>query len=207
MAQMDIVQADTIHAVIVAGGQGSRVGYRQKALLPYHGKPIIETIIAKLTPQVQHISINANAELQRYQVYCSQVFADAYQGFLGPLAGMHAAWQHLDSEWAVFLPCDNPNLPSDFVERLLQVQQQTMKPIVVVNDGTRMQPLYLLMHRSMAESLQQAIEIRHLSVNRWVRENDYVEANFADCCPQAFQNLNTLQGFDIAEEREFVETK
>lgn len=207
MAQMDIVQADTIHAVIVAGGQGSRVGYRQKALLPYHGKPIIETIIAKLTPQVQHISINANAELQRYQVYCSQVFADAYQGFLGPLAGMHAAWQHLDSEWAVFLPCDNPNLPSDFVERLLQVQQQTMKPIVVVNDGTRMQPLYLLMHRSMAESLQQAIEIRHLSVNRWVRENDYVEANFADCCPQAFQNLNTLQGFDIAEEREFVESK
>lgn len=191
-----INQNTPISAVIVAGGQGSRVGYQQKALLPYQGKPIIEAIIAKLAPQVDHISINANAELERYQRYSDLVFTDAFQGFLGPLAGMHSAWQHLDNEWLIFLPCDNPNLPSDFVERLIKVQQQTMKPIVVVNDGTRMQPLYLLMHCSMAASLQKAIEKRHLSVNRWVKENDFVEANFAECCPQAFQNLNSLDGFD-----------
>jgi len=193
---MAITQSSPITGVVVAGGQGSRVGYQQKALLLFKGKPIIETILDSLSSQVKRIFINANADISRYQVYCSNVFVDAYQGFLGPLAGMHALWQHIESDWAVFVPCDNPSLPNDFVARLVSVQQQTHKPIVVVNDGERMQPLYLLMHRSMESSLQAVIEKRHLSVHRWVKENDYAEASFADCYPETFKNLNTLQCFD-----------
>ncbi|HHT00543.1 MAG TPA: molybdenum cofactor guanylyltransferase [Thiomicrospira sp.] len=185
-----------ISGVIIAGGQGSRVGYQQKALLPYHGEPILKPILATLNSQVAKLWINANAELERYQPFSKNLFSDEYQDFLGPLAGMHAAWQHIESDWAVFVPCDNPNLPEDFVERLINAYQKKPNPIVVVDDGERLQPLYLLMHRSMAESLGKAIDIGHLSVNRWVKENDFTAASFADCCPKAFQNMNTLDGFD-----------
>mgnify|MGYP000060702172 FL=1 len=71
---------------------------------------------------------------------------------------------------------------------------------MVVNGGERLQPLYIMMHRSMASSLSQAIAKGHLSVNRWVKENDFTEASFADCSPKGFENMNTLASFDILEE-------
>ncbi|WP_040726605.1 molybdenum cofactor guanylyltransferase MobA [Thiomicrorhabdus sp. Kp2] len=185
-----------ITGVIIAGGQGSRVGYQQKALLPYHGEPILKPILSLLSSQVKNVWVNANAELLRYKAFSEKLFSDEYQGFLGPLAGMHAAWQHIDTEWAVFVPCDNPNIPNDFVERLVQAYKQQPNPIVAVFDGQRLQPLYLLMHCSMRESLGHAIDIGHLSVNRWVKENPFTQANFADCCPDAFKNLNTLESFN-----------
>lgn len=200
VAEHQIVESTVITGVIIAGGQGSRVGFQQKALLPYHGEPILKPILALLGSQVDTVWVNVNAEMERYQTFSRQLFSDECQGFLGPLAGMHAAWKYIQSDWAVFVPCDNPNLPNDFVSRLINAYQQEPNPIVVVNDGERLQPLYIMMHRSMAESLSQAIAKGHLSVNRWVKENDFTEVSFVDCCPKAFQNMNTLASFDILEE-------
>lgn len=193
---MTIPDFESTSGVIIAGGQGSRVGYQQKALLPYQGEPILKPILERLSGQLKQVWVNANAELERYQSYNSHLFSDAYQGFLGPLAGMHAAWQHIETEWAVFVPCDNPNIPNDFVERLVSAYKEDPNPIVVVFDGERLQPLYLMMHRSMRDSLGKAIDIGHLSVNRWVKENPFTQASFADCCPHAFKNMNTLDSFD-----------
>lgn len=188
-----------VTGVVIAGGQGSRVGYQQKALLPYKGEPILKPIMRSLMEQTVSVWVNANAELERYQGFTQQLFSDEYQGFLGPLAGMHAAWQYIETDWAVFVPCDNPNLPRDFVNRLLEAYQSQKNPLVVVDDGERIQPLYLLMHRSMQGLLSEAIAKNHLSVNRWVKENAYTTANFADCCPEAFQNMNTLASFSEIE--------
>ncbi|BCN92478.1 molybdenum cofactor guanylyltransferase [Thiomicrorhabdus immobilis] len=188
-----------ISGVVIAGGRGSRVGYQQKALLTYKGEPILKPIMHSLTEQTVSVWVNANAELERYHGLTRQLFSDEYQGFLGPLAGMHAAWQYIETDWAVFVPCDNPNLPHDFVNRLLEAYQSQNNPLVVVDDGERIQPLYLLMHRSMQDSLSEAIAKNHLSVNRWVKENAHTTANFADCCPEAFQNMNTLASFAEAE--------
>jgi len=185
-----------ISGVVIAGGQGSRVGYQQKALLPYNGEPILKSILKVLTPQVSQAWVNANAELERYKPLSDHLFSDEYQGFLGPLAGMHAAWKYLDTDWAVFVPCDNPSLPKDFVERLIDAYKHKPNPIVVVHDGERLQPLYMLLHRSMMNALSEAIAIGHLSVNRWVKENDFTQASFADCCPQSFKNMNTLSSFE-----------
>lgn len=193
---MTIPDFESTSGVIIAGGQGSRVGYQQKALLPYQGEPILKPILERLSGQLKQVWVNANAELERYQSYSNHIFSDAYQGFLGPLAGMHAAWQHIETEWAVFVPCDNPNIPNDFVERLVSAYKEDPNPIVVVFDGERLQPLYLMMHRSMRDSLGKAIDIGHLSVNRWVKENPFTQASFADCCPHSFKNMNTLDSFD-----------
>lgn len=193
---INTINVNDISGVIIAGGLGSRVGYQQKALLPYKGEPILKPIMSSLQNQVTTLWINANAELERYQAYSTQLFSDDYKGFLGPLAGMHAAWKYIESDWAVFVPCDNPNIPNNFVDRLVSAYQEQPNPIVAVNDGERLQPLYLMMHRSMVQSLGKAIDIGHLSVNRWVKENAYTQANFADCCPNAFKNMNTLESFD-----------
>mgnify|MGYP002067475767 CR=1 FL=1 len=91
VAEHQMVGSTAITGVIIAGGQGSRVGFKQKALLPYHGEPILKPILDLLGSQVNNVWINANAEMERYQAFSEQLFPDEYQGFLGPLAGMHAA--------------------------------------------------------------------------------------------------------------------
>lgn len=200
-SHIDLAQpenSDDLNVVILAGGEGRRVGYQQKALLPYHAKPVIQYVIDCLEPQCRNIVINANAELPRYEQFSKPLFVDDYEGFLGPLAGMHAAWDWVTTDWVVFVPCDNPHLPEDLVKRMLQTVKSKTVGLAVVDDGERMQPLYLMMHRSMKEKLQAAIELRHLSVNRWVKENSYVSVDFSDVAECCFQNMNSIEFYDKA---------
>lgn len=189
-----------INAVILAGGQGQRVGFKQKGLLCYQGKVMVQILIETLSTQVADVYINANAELESYQQFTKQkeqVFTDASKGFLGPLAGMQAAWQNTAAEWIVFVPCDNPHIPPDFVKRLISAYQQHPAPLVAVDDGARVQPLYLLMHRSMLTQLDRAIAKEHLSVYKWLQENSHTLADLSECCADAFTNMNSLEFYDI----------
>lgn len=180
-----------LSVVILAGGQGKRVGYRQKALMPYQGQSLLSSILQCLTPQGVPIWLNVNADDSQYKAYQLPLFSDNYQGFLGPLAGMQAAWQWVESDWIVFVPCDNPSLPRQLIERLMQTYQQQPAPLIAVHDGERIQPLYLLMHRSMSPMLEKAIKNTHLSVFRWIQENPHSVADFSKE-NQLFQNLNKI---------------
>ena len=110
---------------------------------------------------------------------------------------MHAAWENVSGDWIVFVPCDNPHLPNNLVARLLETLARDPAPLVVVDDGERMQPLYLMMHRSMKEKLDEAIALQHLSVNRWVRENIYRTADFSDFPSKSFENMNSPEFYDV----------
>jgi len=181
-----------ISVVILAGGQGKRVGERQKALLLYQGKPLLYWVLQRLPKTPVPILLNVNSQNLAYQTYDLSLFSDEFQGFLGPLAGMQAAWEQVTGDWIVFVPCDNPRLPDHLIERLIQRYSIDPAPLVVAYDGQRVQPLYLLMHRSMASNLKRALEKSHLSVSRWIKENPHACADFSDQ-PQAFQNINTLE--------------
>lgn len=189
-----------INAVILAGGQGQRVGFKQKGLLRYQGKVMVQILIETLSTQVADVYINANAELESYQRFTKhkkQVFTDASKGFLGPLAGMQAAWRSMATDWIVFVPCDNPYIPNDFVARLIEAYEKNPAPLVAVDDGTRIQPLYLLMHRSMLTHLDSTIAKRHLSVYRWLKEHSHSLADLSECCADAFTNMNNLEYYDV----------
>jgi molybdopterin-guanine dinucleotide biosynthesis protein A len=182
----------SISVVILAGGQGKRVGVRQKALLLYQGKPLLYWVLQRLPKKVLPILLNVNSQDLEYKTYDLPQFSDEYQGFLGPLAGMQAAWKQVALDWIAFVPCDNPSLPADLIERLIQGYSIDPAPLVVAYDGRRVQPLYLLMHCSMASNLKRALEKSHLSVSRWIQENPHCCVDFSDQ-PRAFQNINTLE--------------
>lgn len=181
-----------VSIVILAGGQGRRVGFCQKALLPYQGKPLLTHVLQRLVYLERPIWLNVNGESLAYQAYDLPQFFDEYSGFLGPLSGMHAAWSHVETEWVVFVPCDNPSLPNNLVERLVSGYQSQPAPLVVVHDGERIQPLYLLMHRSMQPVLEQALKQSHLSVFRWITDHAHTQVDFSKE-KRCFQNINTLE--------------
>ncbi|HVC50001.1 MAG TPA: NTP transferase domain-containing protein, partial [Burkholderiales bacterium] len=76
-----------ISGLILAGGQGRRMGGTDKGLVSFHQEPFIAHVLRRLAPQVDEILINANQNLETYQSFGYPVISDAIRGFAGPLAG------------------------------------------------------------------------------------------------------------------------
>lgn len=104
--------AERVAAVILAGGQGRRMGGADKGLLDYRGRPLVEWVLDALAPQVAEILISANRNLDRYARYGRRVLPDALPDFPGPLAGVLAALDAVDTEWLLAVPCDTPDRKS-----------------------------------------------------------------------------------------------
>jgi molybdopterin-guanine dinucleotide biosynthesis protein A len=108
---------------IIAGGQSSRMGGREKAFLMLAGKSILAHVIARIGPQVDQLVINANGSPTRFLEFSLEVVPDALTSLTTPLAGLHAALQftkRVDADVLLTVPSDTPFLPFDLVARLLE---------------------------------------------------------------------------------------
>src|SRR5450755_2434600 len=79
-----------VTGIVLAGGQGRRMGGVDKGLQLLHGKRMVASVLARLAPQVSEIVINANQNIETYAGFGYRVVPDAISGFAGPLAGLHA---------------------------------------------------------------------------------------------------------------------
>lgn len=104
--------------LILAGGRSTRMGGRDKALVPLHGEPLLAHMIRRLRPQVNALVLNSNADPLAFQAFGLQVLADAIGGFQGPLAGIHAGLQRYPQDNLLTVAVDLPLLPVDLVSRL-----------------------------------------------------------------------------------------
>lgn len=177
-----------VTGIILAGGQASRMGGQDKGLLTLRGIPLYQHVLTRLKPQVDRVYINANRNLAVYQESGCTVFSDLPNGFSGPLAGILSSLKTIETEWAVFAPCDVPNLPTDLVARLWHGKQHGYA--AYVNDGQREHPTLLLIHRSLTPKLETYLERGDRKLMLFLAEIKATSILFADC-PLAFQNLNT----------------
>ncbi len=103
---------------VLAGGQSSRMG-RDKALLPFAGRPLIAHALSTLREAGLPASIaGANPSTRASLASYAPVIEDAEPG-LGPLAGICAAMAANSARHAVFLPIDLPLLPPSLIVYLL----------------------------------------------------------------------------------------
>lgn len=108
--------------MILAGGEGRRLGGADKALLPLAGRPLLAHVVACLAPQVAALALSANGDAARFAEYGLPVLADA-SGRVGegPLAGVLAGldWAAgLGAERLLVSAVDTPFLPADLAVRL-----------------------------------------------------------------------------------------
>ncbi|MEO8718593.1 MAG: NTP transferase domain-containing protein, partial [Burkholderiales bacterium] len=99
---------DGVSGIVLAGGQGRRMGGVDKGLVALHGRPMVSWVLERLAPQVAEIVINANQNLDAYGGLGHRVVADEVGGFAGPLAGLHAGLGAVRGALAVTVPCDSP---------------------------------------------------------------------------------------------------
>lgn len=116
-------------ALILAGGQSSRMGGEDKGLVLLDGKALIDHVIDKIRPQVSHIAISTNRNLEEYARRSPHIFPDARQWqHFGPLSALCTAANDLQlatADWLLVVPCDMPYLPDDLVARFETVSKRT----------------------------------------------------------------------------------
>lgn len=183
------INPDSITAVILAGGEGSRMGGIDKGLLELNGQPLIKHVITRIAPQVAQLIISANRNLERYQSYGYPVITDQITD-KGPLAGILSALQYCHSEWLLTIPCDTPYIPTDLVARICNTKNPAQAALYTVHDGERLQPLVSMLHRDLITSLQNYLAADNRKVTDWLAHENSMTVDFSDQ-KSAFININT----------------
>jgi molybdenum cofactor guanylyltransferase len=146
-----------ITAIVLAGGQGSRMGGLDKGLQLFHGTPLVQHAVQRLRQQsgglVGGIIVNANRHFAQYAQLGVPVRSDDFlamdgvqtpgdieatntvqanpPSYDGPLAGFACGLRHCPTDWLLTVPCDTPLFPLDLAERLWHAAQEAQAPIAV----------------------------------------------------------------------------
>jgi molybdopterin-guanine dinucleotide biosynthesis protein A len=179
-----------ITGVILAGGQGRRMGGVDKGLQPLRGRPMAAWVIERFAPQVNEVLINANQNLERYSALGYRVIPDEIKGYAGPLAGLHRGLTEAAHDLVATVPCDSPFLPRDLIARLRAALERERAEIAVAKTGDQPHPVFCLCRRSVLPGLTAFLAAGGRKIDAWYANLKVIEVAFDDN-PGAFSNVNT----------------
>jgi molybdopterin-guanine dinucleotide biosynthesis protein A len=187
--------------IILAGGQGSRIG-GSKPLLPFGNGVLLDAMIARVRPQVSDLALNIPAADEalfrtRYGDTYPLVI-DRFPPGTGPLAGVVAGLEWCDGDWLATFPCDTPFLPDDLVDRLTAAI--TGAHPVAAEDDDHLQGLCSLWPKSRLAELRQGVTSGAIvSPFQAFEALGLTRVPFPDT--DAFFNINTPEDLESAKRR------
>ncbi|NBE06987.1 molybdenum cofactor guanylyltransferase MobA [Paragemmobacter ruber] len=189
-----------IFGVILAGGQGRRMGGADKALLPLAARPLIAHAADRLEPQVERLALSANGDPARLTFLGLPVLPDARSE--GPLSGILAAldWAApLGATAVVSAPVDAPFLPPDLVPRLI-LAGEGAGGVAMARSGGNDHPTFGLWPVALRDPLRAFLASgAKARVRTFADAHNAARADFAD--DGAFTNLNTPEDLAAAAAR------
>lgn len=193
---------NNVTGLILAGGRAQRMGGIDKGLIPFKDKPLIESAIARLQLQVEHILINANRNLEQYAKYGYPVLPDVEQNFSGPLAGFLVGLKHCSTPYMLTSPCDSPLLPSDLAAKMMTELERGDFDLVYAsskeaNQKIWSQPVFCLMRCDLIDSLESFLKAGDLKIDHWFKQIKASTVVFDDA--MAFANVNTPEELQSLE--------
>ena len=191
-----------INAVILAGGQGSRLGGLDKGLIELNKRPLIQHVIERIQQQVSNIIISANRNISDYANFGFEVYEDDIPDFAGPLAGILKALEHCQNEWLLIVPSDSPFIPYDLAQRLGDNIENNK--VAIPHDGKYLHPTFALIHKSLSSSLKDFLQQGERKARVWMQQQEHTIIDFSDQA-DAFININTEDDLNNAE-KHFKET-
>ena len=178
--------------MILAGGQGRRMGGVDKGLKPLRGRPMVAWVLERFSPQVAEVLINANQNIDAYARLGARVIPDEISGFAGPLAGLHRGLTEAAHDLVATAPCDSPFLPPDLIARLHDALQRERADLAVAKTGDQPHPVFCLCRKRVLPGLTDFLSGGGRKIDAWYSRLRVVEVLFDDQ-PDAFSNINTQE--------------
>lgn len=204
------IQTSDITGLVLAGGQGARMGGLDKGLLPFRGMPLALHALRRLQPQVGACMLSANRNLDAYAAFGVPVWPDASPAgqpdYAGPLAGFLSGLAHCRTPWLLTVPCDTPLFPPDLAARMAAALARTGADMAMAaapelpTDTSpapprlRAQPVFCLLPTRLRSSLEAYMRGGGRKIAAWAGHQHCVLVPFDQPGddPRAFANANTL---------------
>ncbi|AJW44906.1 MULTISPECIES: molybdenum cofactor guanylyltransferase MobA [Ralstonia] len=195
-----MIPTSDITGLVLAGGRGSRMGGVDKGLQTFRGAPMAMHTLLRLSPQVDHVLINANRNLAAYESFGVPVVVDSVPDFAGPLAGILAGLEQCQTRYLLTAPCDSPFVPTDLAARLSEAIEAndariampvTTEPDAQGEPRRQVQPVFCLIDTLLADDLIAYLQGGGRKIESWAARHATVEVPFDDA--SAFANINTLE--------------
>ena len=196
--------SDTV-GVILAGGQGRRMGGVDKALVPLGGTTLIERAIARASVQVSDLIINANGDPKRFAHLKLPVVADPVAGFVGPIAGILAGlgWMRANrpkARWLASFSCDTPFFPIDMVERLVAKASSEKAKVAVAASGGQHHHIFAVWSADISATPEDVlVRDGFRKMETWIASFSNVHVSFDTDPFDPFTNVNTPEELARAE--------
>ena len=198
--------AAPVTGVILAGGEGRRMGNVSKSLLLLDDRPIIDHVVGRFGPQVGRLLINANRDDEGFRAYGVPVVEDPVPNLPGPLAGVLAAmeWMHAQPDrkdrpqWLVSVPADSPFVPDDLVVRLLTAATEHDAMTACAVRGGLRSPLFALWSIALRYDLRRQLDAGHRKVSSFQQRHRCVAVPFDEGEADPFFNINSPEDLETA---------
>ena len=202
-----MIDPSHIHAVVLAGGEGRRMGGADKGMARYHGTPLAQRAAQRVAPYVGAVRLNANRNLAAYAALGYPVFDDALAAFEGPLGGVLAALRTCTAPYVLVLPCDVPNFPLNLVPRLAAALggsttgARVAMPLAAQADGsTFVEPVFMLIERSVLPDLEAYFASGGRKITTWAGKMGLALAPFTQAHDaRAFADADTFEALVALE--------
>lgn len=115
---------------VLVGGRSSRMG-RDKALLPFRGRTLVECVAQNVA--IATGSVKLVGDKGKYGSLGLPVLEDRMPG-CGPLSGIEAALADSAAELTLVVACDMPSLNPDFLHWILEEAEKTAAAVTWVRN-------------------------------------------------------------------------
>ncbi|UPT39098.1 molybdenum cofactor guanylyltransferase MobA [Pseudomonas amygdali] len=176
--------------LLLAGGRGQRMGGRDKGLIEWQGKALIEHLHRLTRPLTDDLIISCNRNIERYAQYADQLVQDDDADFNGPLAGIRAALPLARHQWLLVLPCDVPLVDEPLLQALREKAAECPERPIMVREGQHWQPLLCMISIAHAATLEAAWQAGERSPRRALEPLQPVSLQLEAGDPR-LANLNT----------------
>lgn len=173
---------------VLAGGGSTRMG-RNKALLPFRGKTLVEHVAGIVRDAAGSVTLIGDPVQLGHLGW--PVVCDKMPGY-GPAGGLYTALTMTSTDWNLIVGCDMPALSSDILPGLLRraaLAPNGIHCIAAAGGDGEPEPLCAVYHRLCLPAVTQAIRDNRLKMKKLLAE---LNTGLMPVDPAAVANVNTL---------------
>jgi len=188
-----------VTGVVLAGGKSTRMG-RNKALLPFQGRTLIETVVETMTSVFSRVLLSIH-QPDAYPSLDLLKVVDRYPE-IGPLGGITSVLESGQSR-ILCVGCDMPFLNRDLIRNLCSFD--SFDAVIPVWQE-RPQVLHALYSQSLLPSFQASIRAGRYRITDALEGTHFLYLFDLYSEGRSFQNLNTPADYDQVLKRTGDET-
>ena len=188
-------------SVILTGGKSSRMGYENKSFLKIKDKSFIEILIESLKEKSDEIIINANRDISNYEDFGYKVVSDKFDGYKGPLAGLHSAIDLYKNSkedlWFALFPTDAPIINTGIIDNFISITEKKNK-VYICKINNIIEPMFSFWSSKIFVNLNEVLlKNNGYKIMKFAEENGF---NFIN-----FQKKKKIEFFNVNNNSDYIE--